>query len=291
MLWFDCTSKFGLPEVRRQALECFEIVCCARLEEAQKEIARTRPRALCFDFDYPDRGRLRAMQAIKRANMGLPVLMFTIEHSEALAVWTFRVPVWNYLVKPVSTAELQDNLRVLTQILCAERRSGRSICLSESSVPQAVPASRPDDLQLALLPALSFIEQHFNTRISATRVARLCGMTRFQLSRVFHATLGITFKDYLLRMRIAEACRLLEHPGASVTDIGCAVGFNDSSHFARVFRRFTGMVPSQYECAHTRPSAASMHPSVLLSQSACASSRAPELLSGLCAEDEFAEAG
>jgi AraC-like DNA-binding protein len=119
---------------------------------------------------------------------------------------------------------------------------------------------------VALLPAVSMIEQSYNTRVSAERVAKACGMTRFQFSRLFHATFGLTFKDYLLRFRIAEACRLLECEGASVTDVGGAVGFNDPSHFARVFRRYTGLVPSQYTSAHTRPTAASVHPSVLLTR-------------------------
>jgi AraC-like DNA-binding protein len=172
--------------------------------------------------------------------------------------------VWNYMVKPVSPAELQDKLDSLTKILTAERRSGRAFYLQQYAVPQAVPQSRSDDPQVALLPSLSIIEQSYNTRVSADRVAKACGMTRFQFSRHFHATFGMTFKDYLLRFRVAEACRLLECEGASVTDVGYAVGFNDLSHFARVFRRYTGLVPSQYASTNTRPSAASMHPAVLL---------------------------
>jgi AraC-like DNA-binding protein len=275
LLWLDCTSKLEMPELRRRAMDSFE-VSCARLDEVADAIARLRPRALCFDFDYPDHARLCTMQSTKRANLNLPVLMLTIEHSEALAVWAFRVPVWNYLVKPVSALELQDNLESLTQILTTERRSGRAFCRKELAVPRAVPATRPDDPQVALLPALSMIEQSYNTRVSADRVAKACGMSRFQFSRLFHATFGITFKDYLLRFRVAEACRLLECEGASVTDVGCAVGFNDPSHFARVFRRYTGLVPSQYKSVHTRPSAASMHPSLLLARALRGASPVPE---------------
>jgi AraC-like DNA-binding protein len=275
LLWLDCTSKLEMPELRHRAMDFFE-VACARLDEAADAIARLRPRVLCFDFDYPDRARLCAMQSLKRAHLNLPVLMLTVEHSEALAVWAFRMPVWNYLVKPVSVVELRDNLESLTQILMTERRSGRAFCRKEVAVPRTVPASRPDDPQVALLPAVSMIEQSYNTRVSADHVAKACGMTRFQFSRLFHATFGITFKDYLLRFRVAEACRLLECEGASVTDVGCAVGFNDPSHFARVFRRYTGLVPSQYMSAHTRPTAASMHPSVLLAHGPRGASPAPE---------------
>ncbi len=264
MLWFDCTSRAEPPDLRRQAMERFEVVLSARLDHAAKEIVRTRPKVLCFDFDYPDRSRLATMQSIKRAHVSLPVLILTIEHSEALAVWAFRVPVWNYLVKPVVTTEWQENLQAIAKILPTERRAGRSIYLNEPTVPRGVPAGR-DDPQLALQPALSFVEQHFTTRVSATDVARVCGMTRFQFSRLFHAAFGMTFKEYLVRFRIAEACRLLEQKSASVTEVGCAAGFNDSSYFARMFRRYTKLLPSQYAKAHTRPSAMSMQPSMLAS--------------------------
>jgi AraC-like DNA-binding protein len=266
MLWFDCTSREEAPDMRRRAMERFDVVCSVRVDQAADEIARTRPKALCFDFDYPDRERLRTMQAIKRANASLPVLILTIEHSEALAVWSFRVPVWNYLVKPVAAVEWQQNLLALAKILPTERRSGRSIYLNEPTVPRGVPMGRADDPQLALLPALSYIEQHFSTRVSASQVARACAMTRFQFSRLFHAAFGMTFKEYLLRFRVAEACRLLEQNTASVTEVGCAAGFNDSSYFARLFRRYTGMLPSQYVSAQTRPSAASVHPSAFLAR-------------------------
>jgi AraC-like DNA-binding protein len=266
MLWFDCTSRAERPELRRLAMAHFEVTTRLRLDQAAGEVARTRARLLCFDFDYPDRDRLRTLQAIKRAHVSLPVLMLTIEHSEALAVWAFRVPVWNYLVKPVATAEWQDNLQALAQILPAERRSGRSIYLNEPSVPRAVPAGRPDDPQHALLPALSFVEQHFSTCVSASDVAKICGMTRFQFSRMFHAAFGLTFREYLLRFRISEACRLLEQQSASVTEVGCAAGFNDSSYFARMFRRYTGMLPSVYVKSHVRPSPASLHPSFVLTR-------------------------
>ncbi len=203
LLWLNCTSKPEMPELRRMAMESFT-VSCARLDHALAAIASQRPKALCFDFDYPDRARLAKMQSIKRMNMHLPVVMLTVEHSESLAIWAFRMPVWNYLVKPVAVAELQDNLQALRQIVGAERRVGRAVCLREVEVPQVVPENRQDDPRMALLPAISLIEQHYNTRLSADRVARACRMTRFVFGRQFHATFGLTFQDYLLRFRVAK---------------------------------------------------------------------------------------
>lgn len=264
MLWFDCTSRDEGTELRRRTMEHFEVTCSARVDQAESEIARARPRVLCFDFDYPDRERLAAMKAIKHAHPSLPLIMLTVEHSEALAVWAFRVPVWNYLAKPVALPEWEENLSALAQILPSDRRNSRRIYRDEPPVPRGVPSERGNDAHFALLPALSFVDQHFNTNFSAAHVAKLCGMTRFQFSRLFHAAFGMTFKDYLLRFRVAESCRLLRQQHACVTEVACATGFNDSSYFARIFRRYVGMLPSEYVHATVRPPIASIHPASLL---------------------------
>ena len=56
----------------------------------------------------------------------------------------------------------------------------------------------------------------------------------------------MTFRDYLMKARINEARRLLVAGDISVTGVAYSVGFNDGSHFARMFRRVTGVHPSAY---------------------------------------------
>ena len=50
----------------------------------------------------------------------------------------------------------------------------------------------------------------------------------------------------MLRYRIFEACKELQHPNVPVANVAYSVGFNDPSYFARVFRRFIGVSPSEY---------------------------------------------
>src|SRR5262245_45874954 len=116
-LWFDLTSSFEYPELRMQCSRFFNIAYTPRVGQAAQDIKRLAPRILCFDFDAPDQERLGQMREIKRAHSKLPVLMFTREHSEALAVWAFRSRVWNYFVKPVPTQEIEESLTALAQIV------------------------------------------------------------------------------------------------------------------------------------------------------------------------------
>jgi AraC-like DNA-binding protein len=245
LLWVDCTAGLPDPELRVHCASVFEVVHAQGTAEAAIELARAKPGALVFDFDYPDQGGLRAMQVMKQAHPKLPILMITLEHSESLAVWAFRARVWNFLVKPVRPAELVENLNALANL--GNRASPpRTAQMLSAVVPTELPV-QPISREVARLqPALHFVSKHYHERISATAAARLCNLSRFDFSRKFRAAFGTTFRDYLLRVRIMEARRLLKEGRVSVTGAAYSVGFNDGSHFARMFKRFTGVLPSAY---------------------------------------------
>lgn len=183
------------------------------------------------------------MRDLKRRFMSLPVLMLTLAHSEALAVWAFRARVWNYLVKPVSLDEFDPNLRALVRISTASRTHGGSILPPEQDIPGQIPVRVPTSAGQALLPAVYFVERHYHTRFGVSDVAALCGMNRHAFSRAFQADFGMPFKQFVTRYRIREAFRMLRQSHASVTDVAHAVGFTDHSYFNRVFKAQMGTTP------------------------------------------------
>jgi AraC-like DNA-binding protein len=108
--------------------------------------------------------------------------------------------------------------------------------------------------------AIAFVGSHYPDKFPASAVATHCGLSRFQFSRAFHATFRITFREYLLRYRVRAACQALTRDHDSVTAIAYAVGFHDGSYFARMFRRYIGMLPSQYARWHERPDRSTVAP-------------------------------
>ena len=71
-------------------------------------------------------------------------------------------------------------------------------------------------------------------------------MNPFRFSRCFKKEIGITLQEYLVRLRIREALRLLDNPNASITDIAFTVGFNDTSYFSRTFKKYMNYSPSEF---------------------------------------------
>jgi len=246
LLWVDLTISSRHAELPDVFTESCDIRICARPNELFEEIEKGGINGVCFDMDYPDRRGLGLLRKTKSAFPSLPVLFVTLQHSESLAVWAFRSRVLDYLVKPVSQREFQRPLQALRRMSdVGPTQRGRKPLNFQADIPSEIPhKTRVDDI--ALMPAVYFVKQKFREKIRSEDVASACEMSAFRFSRAFHETFGLTFQDYVLRYRILEACRLLRHPDANVTEVAYSVGFNDASYFSRAFRRFIGTSPSAY---------------------------------------------
>jgi AraC-like DNA-binding protein len=247
LLWVSFLSGSEQPELRAAASRTFQIVDCPDTSLIDDIVLTLAPAVLCFDFDFPMETQLGVMQSVKRRHSSIPVLMLTVEHSEALAVWSFRARVWNYLVKPVAEQEWRANLQVLSRLASVGPRQRREVRLPGPAFAPIAEATRKTTAQIAIAPALQFIEKHFHESISGEHLAGLCGMSTFRFSREFRLAMNNTFRDYLLRYRVAKACKLLSGSnGTQIADVGHATGFQDGSYFARVFKRYMNVKPSEF---------------------------------------------
>lgn len=76
-----------------------------------------QPLIACFEYDFPDIASLAILSDIKQDFASVPVVMFTEQHSEALAVWALRARVWNYFVKPVAPDAVLPSLACLARLV------------------------------------------------------------------------------------------------------------------------------------------------------------------------------
>jgi DNA-binding NtrC family response regulator len=100
VLWLDMTVSIKDASSSSVFDGAFELHRLAPLSSIRADIERVRPAVAFFEFDFPTRQGLNLLKDTKRAHPSLPLVMLTVQHSEALAVWAFRSRVWDYLVKP-----------------------------------------------------------------------------------------------------------------------------------------------------------------------------------------------
>lgn len=82
--------------------------------------------------------------------------------------------------------------------------------------------------------------------LSLEALSREAGYTPQYLSALFRKDTGMSIQEFLQRLRVQKACRLLGQKNLPLADISQAVGYSDPKHFARVFRRYKGISPKEF---------------------------------------------
>lgn len=218
------------------------------LEAIPSAVRGHRPQCLCIEYDYPDQAHLRIVPLVRCEYPALPVLMFTEFHSEALALWAFRSRVWDYRVKPIERKTLA---RLFDAAARANRTAAGDGWLAEPFPPDLIAPTGHLRRPLVAAPhtaaAVAWISEHFAEPCRVETLAELCHLSESEFSRVFHREQNVSCRRFLLQYRIAKARDFLAEPCASVSQVAYAVGFNDLSHFGRMFRRIVGVPATHYQ--------------------------------------------
>jgi AraC family transcriptional regulator len=96
--------------------------------------------------------------------------------------------------------------------------------------------------------AIDHIVDHLDEPLRLRDVARVARLSRFHFHRIFQALLGSTPADFVQRLRLEKALRLLSYPRPpALTAIALRCGFSSSSDFSRCFKRRFGVPPSSFD--------------------------------------------
>lgn len=94
--------------------------------------------------------------------------------------------------------------------------------------------------------ARAFIAEHLGEEISLSQVAHAAGMSVYYFCKVFKKEKGLTFTEYLARLRVESVKTMLLNPHKRISEAAYDAGFQSLSQFNRVFRHFAGESPSNY---------------------------------------------
>ena len=97
-----------------------------------------------------------------------------------------------------------------------------------------------------LLNAVDYMESHYERKISMEDLCRYSDLSEAHLCRLFKKEFSMRPMEYLNRMRISKAKELLSRKHMSVEKSAYACGFESTSYFAKLFRRYEGCSPSEY---------------------------------------------
>jgi AraC family transcriptional regulator len=91
-----------------------------------------------------------------------------------------------------------------------------------------------------------WMAEHVAEDFNLARLAAQAGLSRFHFQRLFKSAIGVSPSRYHINLRMNVARRLLRETKKNVVDVALDVGYANPSHFAKLFRRETGLSPGDY---------------------------------------------
>lgn len=102
---------------------------------------------------------------------------------------------------------------------------------------------------LSVIETRDFAHAHASERLTLRQIAEHAHVSERYLCKIFKRSTGLTMTEFLARVRVENAKKLLGDLRLRITDVAESAGFNSISQFNRVFRRFTGNSPTAYRAS------------------------------------------
>ena len=193
-------------------------------------IREVRPDILFTDICMPGQNGLMMLAGLRSEFPNMQVTVLTGYRDFSYAQEAIRLGVTRFLLKPSKMAEIDEALSVMTE----------KIGIKEIS------ASEQNTGSFIVNQAVAYMEKHYKEKLSLQDVAEICYVSQWHLSKLLNKYAGQSFYDILNGIRISAAKELLRDPSLRVGDIGIMVGYTDSAHFAKIFKKVTGISANEY---------------------------------------------
>lgn len=115
---------------------------------------------------------------------------------------------------------------------------------ARSTQKPLIPKGKLSSAQLRHVTEMARLQ--LGTDLSLTQLAAATNVSPFHFARLFKNTTGIAPHQFVLRLRLERAKRLIASRQLTLTEIALAVGFFDQAHFTNVFRRTFGLTPRAF---------------------------------------------
>ena len=218
--------------------------------EGEKIVEKLNPEIVITDVRMPGLSGIEMMRRLKgKCDSEFILISGYGEFSyaqEALALGAKR-----YIMKPIDDDELFSVLRETIEQV-NEKKKNRDL-LNRLQVMEQQGAilfkeyhPGTDYREKYLETAINTINSHYREELSASDLAESLAISKSSFAKIFKSRTGYTFLEYLSNYRVKKAMEFLDEKSIRISEVAAMVGYADYRHFGAVFKKITGITPSEY---------------------------------------------
>ena len=234
-------------------------------KEAVELYQKEHSQIIIMDISMPELNGVEAAEQIRSMDEDCVIVFLTAYDEFSYAKRAIVIRALDYLLKPCDEEELaavmEEAMRLTDKAVHnKENPTGNRAEMTEAEKeaekrreqwPWNPDAEAPKDPETERMNQVvekirTYIRENYMNEISMQDAARQFNYSDAYFCKLFKQCFDQNFTTYLTNFRINEAKRLLKDKTISVKDAGMKVGYYDSNYFAKVFKRVTGMIPSEY---------------------------------------------
>jgi YesN/AraC family two-component response regulator len=231
-----------------------KILTCESGIQAVKLAKQYRPDIIVMDILIPEMDGLQALQEIKKFLPRACVMILSAYSDFSYAQTAIRLRVQEYLLKPIKPSVFKQAFHdLLTTAATCQIHADEEIV--ESKINQ----------NYFIEKSIKYIHDNFKQKIPLQLVSSYVFVNPQYFSRIFKKEVGVNYIDYVNKLKIEYACKLLETTNYPAYRISSECGFTDPSYFNRVFVLQMNMTPKAYrrkQLCETMPASLAASPNL-----------------------------
>jgi two-component system, response regulator YesN len=221
--------------------------------EAVGLFKQEKSQIVIMDIAMPVLNGVEAAEQIRRLDEGCVIIFLTAYDEFSYAKRALVIRALDYLLKPCEEDELvavmEEAVR-LAGLYAQGRPAGyfRPAGPENAQVRDGEERGEGGDNRMTQVASsiLDYIRGNYMKEISMQDAARAMNYSDAYFCKLFKQCFDQNFTTYLTHFRMNEAKRLLQNQEMNVKDVSALVGYSDSNYFSKVFKRITGMIPSEF---------------------------------------------
>ncbi|HKJ42700.1 MAG TPA: two-component regulator propeller domain-containing protein [Sunxiuqinia sp.] len=173
----------------------------------------------------------------------IPIILLTAKNMVESWVEGLETGADDYIPKPFNLQILQVKMNNLVE---SRRKLKRMFSNSDSVEPSELTSNTVDEEFISR--AYKILEQNYTEpEFSASQFASEMFVSRSLLYKKIRAITDLNITDFINSFKLKKAVGLIQRNNLPIADIAFNVGFNDPKYFSRIFRKFYGMSPSEFQ--------------------------------------------